>query len=106
MRATGEPGGDWSDRVRAEAPEALQQLAVALTVEAMHTNRELDSGFAVALSAQLRLIRLMGRIADLKSKLQRTDPLTQTTQYNQMFSVLLGLESERAQLKQQAVGAT
>lgn len=106
VRATGEPGGDWSDRVRAEAPEALQQLAVALTVEAMHTNRELDSGFAVALSAQLRLIRLMGRIADLKSKLQRTDPLTQTTQYNQMFSVLLGLESERAQLKQQAVGAT
>src|SRR5699024_4009427 len=82
----------------------LQQLGVALTVEPLSTNREPDTAFVRACAAQLRLIHLMGRITDLKSKLQRTNPVSDTARYNQMFSVLLGLESDRARLKQLAVG--
>ena len=106
VRAAGEPAADWAERVRGSLTDAdLQQLAVALTVEPLATNREPDSAFTAAWAAQLRLIHLISRINDLKSKLQRTNPVTDTTSYNQMFSTLLGLETQRANLKQLANGS-
>src|SRR5699024_2987370 len=105
VRAVAAPGDGWSDRVRAELPaQELQQLGVALTVEPLSTNREPDTAFVRPCAAQLRLIHLMGRITDLKSKLQRTNPVSDTARYNQMFSVLLRLESDPARLKHLAAG--
>lgn len=103
IRAAGESGADWADRVRAAVGADLHPFTVSLTVETLKTNRELDLRYATAIAAQLRLVRRTTQIADLKSRLQRTDPIADTAAYNQMFSVLLGLESERAQLKQLAV---
>ncbi|MGD7707260.1 DNA primase [Microlunatus sp. Y2014] len=103
--SAGEIGPDWTDRVRGQLPdERLDQLVVQLVVEPLTTNREPDAAFTRAYAAKLQLIRLTGEIGDMKSKLQRTNPVTDTGAYNQMFSVLLGLESRRARLKQLAVG--
>src|SRR5699024_5505685 len=75
IRTAGESGADWADRVRSEVPEVLQPFTVSLTVETLQTNRELDIRYATALAAQLRLLRVTTQIADLKSRLQRTDPI-------------------------------
>lgn len=46
----------------------------------------------------------MRRIADLKSKLQRTNPVDQATEYNRMFGELVALEQHRRTLREKAIG--
>ena len=47
----------------------------------------------------------MRRIADLKSRLQRTNPVEEQANYNRMFAQLLELETRRRALEQHAVGS-
>ena len=47
----------------------------------------------------------MRRIADLKSKLQRTNPVEHPVDYNRMFGELVALEQHRRTLHDRAVGA-
>jgi DNA primase len=47
----------------------------------------------------------MRQISQLKSKLQRTNPVESTTKYNQMFSELVVLEARRKDLQTRSLGA-
>jgi DNA primase len=47
----------------------------------------------------------MRAIAELKSKLQRTNPVEAQQKYNQMFSELVVLEARRKQLQSRSLGA-
>ena len=47
----------------------------------------------------------MRRIAELKSKLQRTNPVDAQRSYNQMFSELVVLEARRKELHTRSIGA-
>ena len=42
---------------------------------------------------------------DLKSKLQRTNPVDEAAEYNRMFGELVALESHRRTLRERAIGA-
>ena len=53
----------------------------------------------------LQLLRVMRQIAELKSRLQRTNPVEAEKKYNQMFSELVVLEARRQQLQTQSLGA-
>ena len=46
----------------------------------------------------------MRRIADLKSRLQRTNPVDHPVDYNRMFGELVALEQHRRTLRERAVG--
>ena len=46
----------------------------------------------------------MRAIADLKSKLQRTNPVERAEEYNRMFGELVALESHRRTLRERAIG--
>ncbi len=48
--------------------------------------------------AKLRLLTVMRQVSELKSKLQRTNPVENPTTYNQMFSELVVLEARRSEL--------
>lgn len=92
------PGKELSQRVREIVGDpGLAGLVVALSVEPLMVP-EPDARYAAAYCSRLRLLTASRQIADLKSKLQRTNPVEQTTRYNQMFSELLGLEQRRRQL--------
>ena len=52
---------------------------------------------------RLRELTVMRRIADLKSRLQRTNPVEQATEYNRMFGELVALEQHRRSLREQAL---
>ena len=54
--------------------------------------------YAISYVAKLRLLKVMYTIAMLKSKLQRTNPVTDETAYNQMFSTMIALEATRKEL--------
>ena len=48
----------------------------------------------------------MRRINDLKSKLQRTNPVEHPVDYNRMFGELVALEQHRRTLHEKAVGSS
>ena len=94
-------GEGWTDRLRAAAPNDLvQQLLVALIVEPLM--REPDETYSLAHSSRLRLVSVTRVIADVKSRLQRTDPVKDATDHRSLFSQLTELEMKRKKL--QAVG--
>ncbi|GAB3623850.1 DNA primase [Mariniluteicoccus endophyticus] len=95
---------EWSQRVREAAPgETVPQLVVALAVEQfLHVP---DEAYAAAYAAKLRLLTTNRRIADLKSRLQRTNPVDHQAEYNSMFSELLTLEQARKALQIATLGA-
>lgn len=101
LAVAADSGGSWVDEVRAAAPdEPIAQLIAALGVE--QVLREPTAGYAAEYAARLQLLTVMREIAELKSRLQRTNPIEDTARYNQMFAALLELESRRRDLHETA----
>lgn len=87
----------WSEKLRAAAPNDLvRQLLISLLVEP--TFREPDESYAYEHSARLRLASLGRQIADLKSRLQRTDPIRDEASHRDQFAQLTELEKSRREL--------
>jgi DNA primase len=103
--ANAQPGEAWVVAVRAAIPDP-QATAVlgALAVEPLHLDREPDERFAAAHLARLQELTCLRRIAALKSKLQRTNPVDQAEDYNRMFGELIALERYRTELRERAIG--
>lgn len=97
---------DWVHRLGAAAEhEQLKSLIVSLAVEPLPVQGEVTARFVVAHSSGLQLLTVMRAIAELKSKLQRTNPVEAQQKYNQMFSELVVLEARRKQLQSRSLGA-
>jgi DNA primase len=78
----------------------------ALAVEPVLASKEPDQAYAAAHVYRLQELTVLRRIADLKSKLQRTNPVDEATEYNRMFGELVALESRRRTLRESAIGAS
>lgn len=103
IQATPYEGEHWVERVQqSTADETARQLEIALLVEP--PLRQPDQGYVDAYTSKLRLITTLGRIRDVKSRLQRTNPVEHRTEYNQLFTRFLELETQRQQLQQQSIG--
>jgi DNA primase len=70
----------------------------------LHLDVDLDERFAAAHLARLQELTCLRRIAALKSKLQRTNPVDQAEDYNRMFGELIALERYRTELRERAIG--
>jgi DNA primase len=93
----GVSNSEWSRRViEGLDDDALRQLAVQLAVEPHPMT--VTKAYAVSYVAKLRLLKVMYTIAGLKSKLQRTNPVTDAAVYNQMFTTMIALETTRKEL--------
>ncbi|WP_203567108.1 DNA primase [Aestuariimicrobium ganziense] len=93
----------WAEGVRQlTTDDQVRGLETELLVESLL--REPDEHYADAHAARLRLLRVTHDIAQLKSRLQRTNPVEHTSEYNQMFSTLLTLETQRKALQHQSIG--
>ena len=73
--------------------DQVRSLVAALAVEPLALTGAADSRYVVANSAKLQLLTAMRAVGQLKSKLQRTNPVEHPTKYNQMFSELVVLEA-------------
>jgi DNA primase len=83
----------------------VQSTVSALSVEPLHLATQPDANVVSAYVVRLRELTSMRRIAELKSKLQRMNPVTQATEYNRLFGELVALESHRRGLREQAIGS-
>lgn len=87
----------WTQRVQQANPDpVLDQLVVTLAVEPIL--REATTSYAAEYAALLRVQTLARQIAELKSKLQRTNPIENQARYNRMFADLVELEKSRKEL--------
>jgi DNA primase len=98
-------GEGWPSRLREKVsdPGAAHALN-ALAVEPLLAVKEPDEGYVAAHVFRLQELTAMRRIADVKSKLQRTNPVDQATEYNRMFGELVALEQHRRNLRERAIG--
>jgi DNA primase len=83
----------------------LQSLISALAVEQLHLASAPDERVAAAYVVRLRELTAARRIQQIKSRLQRTNPVTEVASYNRMFGELVALESHRRALREQAIGS-
>ena len=92
--------------VEAVPEEPVGNLVSALSVEPLHVTGEPDARLATAYVVRLRELTAMRRINAVKARLQRMNPVTQTTEYNRLFGELVALESHRRTLREGAIGTT
>lgn len=86
--------------------DTVRRLAVALAVEPLQVAGTPDERLASAYVVRLRELTALRRIEQVKSRLQRTNPVTEAAAYNRMFGELVALESHRRGLREQAIGSS
>ncbi|MFP5282353.1 MAG: DNA primase, partial [Actinomycetes bacterium] len=97
---------EWIPSVSSSVPhEMLAPLVASLAVEPFSVRLSPSEAYAHAEAAKLRLLTVMRQVSELKSKLQRTNPVEKPTSYNQMFSELVVLEARRKELQSRSLGA-
>jgi DNA primase len=87
------PGGEaWVARLLEEAPDdVVRSTVTTLAVEAPLTEWELPR-YGQATLSQLQMQAATRRVAELKGKLQRLNPVEEPDAYNRTFAELIGLE--------------
>ncbi|MDP9317974.1 MAG: DNA primase [Actinomycetota bacterium] len=107
VNKVGGPASATSDSLREAVSDGnLRTLLSALSVEPLHVTGEPDERLGAAYVVRLRELTAMRRINEVKSRLQRMNPLTQTADYNRLFGELVALEGHRRMLRESAVGST
>ena len=86
-------GGEaWVGRLLQACPDdAIRSLVTALAVEELHTDWELPRYAEVTLT-QLQMHAATRRVAELKGRLQRINPVEQAELYTRTYAELIGLE--------------
>jgi DNA primase len=103
----GAADADWAGRLRDHAgDQAVASAVSALAVEPVPSKKGADGAFVANTVYRLQELTAQRRIAEVKSRLQRTNPVEQTTEYNRMFGELTALEQHRRQLRDLALGAS
>ncbi|MBD8869972.1 DNA primase [Nocardioides donggukensis] len=99
-----DPG--WAARLRDRTTDPATSSALsALAVEPILSAKEPDTGYVHKYVYRLQELTTLRRITDLKSKLQRTNPVEHATDYNRMFGELVALEQHRRELRERAMGS-
>lgn len=104
--AAGATGGAvWIERVRDACDDlAGQALVGELAVEPLRIDGEPDPRYVSVTMARLQWSSVTGRIRDLKSKIQRINPVSNKDEYFALFGELLSLEQHARALREQAAG--
>ena len=103
---SGTAGPEWVERIREACPDfASKALVGELSVEPLRYHGEPDPRYVNATLARLQLPAVDQRIRELKSKLQRTNPVSNQDQYLALAGELFSLEQQARGLREQAVGA-
>jgi DNA primase len=102
----GSADAQWVNSLQAAtADERLQGLLTALAVEEVRTSKDPTPAYAAQHVHRLRELTALRRIADLKSRLQRTNPVDEAVEYNKMFGELVALEQHRRDLREKALAS-
>ena len=85
------------------AEPELRALFTELSVEPIRADGEVSDHYVASIVARLREVGISRSIAELKSRLQRLNPVENEDEYNAAFAQLVGLEAQRRELHDEAV---
>jgi DNA primase len=98
-------GPAWLDQVAEHCPqESARAQLTALAVESLRTVGEGDVAYVAAILARLEEMHTSRRVAALKGRLQRMNPVEQGDEYMRMFGQMLALEQQARSLRERAMG--
>jgi DNA primase len=108
-RGAGNPQ-EWVGRLRDAAPDdQIRDFITRLAVEPLQVPRldgEADARYADVVLAQVEARAVGRRIAEIKSRLQRLNPVEAQPEYNRTFGDLIALEQRYKALIDKAAGAS
>jgi len=84
--------------------EELRSFITELSVEPIRTSGEISDRYVSSIIARLNEVALSRSIAEVKSSLQRLNPVENVDEYNQTFAQLVAMESKRRSLRELALG--
>ncbi|MFM1968094.1 MAG: hypothetical protein RL590_951 [Actinomycetota bacterium] len=90
--------------ISATDSEELKSFITELTVEPIRTDGEISDRYVTSICARLNEVALSRSIAEVKSSLQRLNPVENEAEYNRIFTDLVAMESKRRNLKEMALG--
>ncbi len=90
-----------SDRI--EDP-ALRQVLEVAAVEPMRAGGKNAEAVVASVLARLQVLTLARKVAEIKSRLQRTNPIDQADVYNRMFGELIALEQQLRVTRDRSLG--
>ena len=85
--------------------ERMKTLFTELTVEPIRSDGEVSARYIESIVARLREVGISRAIADLKSNLQRLNPVENPDEYNGAFAALVALETTRRGLHELSIGS-
>jgi DNA primase len=95
----------WVHDVRAQTTdEAARSLISALAVEPLLEDEKGLLRYASAMVARVEEVATTRQVVQLKSQLQRLNPVESPEAYNRLFGRLVALEGERIALRERAIG--
>jgi DNA primase len=98
-------GPAWLDEVAVHCTrETARAQLTALAVEPLRSVGEADAGYVNAVMARLQEMATVRRVAALKGKLQRMNPVESPDEYTKVFGQLVALEQEARSLRERAMG--
>jgi DNA primase len=85
--------------------ENMRQLFTELSVEPVRTDGAVSEKYVASIVARLREVLVSRKIADLKSSLQRLNPVENEAQYNAAFAELVALETQKRGLHELSIAS-
>jgi DNA primase len=102
LQGAGDPS--WTGRLRDSVTDpAVASAITELSVEQLPTAKEPTADYVLQHVVRLLELTTLRRIDQVKSKMQRTNPVEHTDAYNRMFGELAALEEHRRKLRDRIV---
>jgi DNA primase len=95
---------DTQELINKSDSDELKSLVTELIVEPIRTDGEVSERYITSIFARLREVALSRAIAEIKSTLQRLNPVENDAQYQEIFGQLVGMEAARRVQKELALG--
>ncbi|TDE59011.1 DNA primase [Nonomuraea mesophila] len=106
VAAAGHGGREWVDRLLEHAhEEGARALVTRFAVEAIQTDAHTEERYARDIMAAVEAMPVDRAIAQVKSRIQRLNPVEEQQEYNKLFGELVALEQQRRVLRDRLAGS-
>ncbi|WP_250281180.1 MULTISPECIES: DNA primase [unclassified Frankia] len=91
--------------VEAAGQDELRRFVIELAVEAVFCDHDVDDRYVDEQMSRVQELQVTRRIADLKSRVQRLNPVTDAETFRRAYGELIALEQHKRQLRERGLGA-
>ncbi|MEU0486363.1 DNA primase [Streptosporangium sp. NPDC006013] len=103
--AAGAGGREWVDRLLNGVSDSLRGLLTRFAVEEIRADLTSEERYAAGLLVALELVAVTRVLDQLKSRMERTNPVEEPEEYKRLYAELVALEQQRRVLRERAAAS-